>query len=170
MFEAHIKRILHNRIIKKEVSHRKLFSGIASEAILVIIEDDDIENLTGLTRLYEKLPLNRDQIDVVCCNDASGLLQHVDVHSVSSKDIGLTGKVKSEMLERLLEKPYQFVITYFNGESLLGPLLTAKTNAQFKIGKTPDVFGIFDIEIRCETPHVFEQEIIKYFKILKNNN
>ena len=84
------------------------------------------------------------------------------------KDFGWKGKIDNVDLVEFINSPFDILISYYNNECLELNMATAMSKANFKIGINNNDPRLYDLIINIETKHlnVFQNEIVKYLKVL----
>ncbi len=163
-----LKRI----ILRKKISG---FSKTPSETLDtenagLIIDAKSLRFLKDYRSLFEQAGIKKENLKIIVCDLKETKPPELDAAILNAEDISLFGKFKSEEIRNFIESSFNFLICDFDENSYLGALLVASTKASVKIGKKEDVFNIFDIEIDVRDTKIFQQETLKYLKILNYTN
>ncbi|AVR43878.1 hypothetical protein C7S20_00525 [Christiangramia fulva] len=135
-----------------------VFEGISSEGIIEFIKG------------FKDQGWNEKQMEIIICDPQEALPRGVEAETLEMENISLSGKLKQEIELHFVKHNYDFLIGYFSEKSLPAALVFAMTAAGFKMGRKPDVFNLFDVEISANDPKVFLEESLKYLQILKAKN
>jgi hypothetical protein len=86
----------------------------------------------------------------------------------NSKDFGWKGKINNVELQSFIETEFDALISYYKQDVLELKLITAKSNANFKIGLINNDLRLNDLIINVETNNftLFKNELKKYLTVL----
>ncbi|MFT7071894.1 DUF6913 domain-containing protein [Patiriisocius sp. Uisw_017] len=89
-------------------------------------------------------------------------------HQFTKKDFSWQGKINSEKIERFIQKEVDVLVCYYKGDHEYLDLISAKSNAAFKIGFKGNDERIADLILALDPLNVdtVAQEIKKYLAIL----
>ncbi len=132
-----------------------VFEGISSEEI--------IDFISG----FKKQGWNEGQMKILVCDPEEALPRGLETEVLRMENISMGGKIKEEANLGFTNIDYDFLIGYFSEKSLPASLIFALTSAGLKMGRNPDVFNLFDLEISADNSGVFLKESLKYLEILK---
>ncbi len=158
------KKYLNKLLSKRQVNvtDNKIDSlGI----ILNIDESDDFERLRDLAN-YLKIRPNNLKIIAYTSNETNDL--NTWDACFTSKDFGWKGVVKNVELQSFLDVKFDALISFYEEDVLELKLLTAMSNAKFKIGvlQTDERLNDLIIKTRLKEFKVFKSELFKYLTIL----
>lgn len=85
----------------------------------------------------------------------------------SEKSVSNTGKIKDPVVKSFIEKPFDFLVSYYSTENLPLQLITASSAAKFKVGLPTDI-DVNDLVLNVVVGDLstFKSELLKYLKIL----
>lgn len=170
MIAGKLKNIIHSKKIRRSLLNGRLSREGNSGKIGLIIDDEKFESGQKLIELYKFPGINKIDFKVVFCGNSDKIPENLEADVLTIKDISLLGDFKTESIRRFASEDFDFLICYFSENNTAGYLLAAESLANIKIGNSPDSYGIFDVEIHAKKIDVFQQEVLKYLKILKKNN
>lgn len=133
----------------------------------LVFEGVPSEYISELLRKLKKKGWDETRLKIIICDLEEALPRAVETEVLNFEDIGFNGKIKEELRLKFLEYDYEFLFGYFAEKSLTAALVVALTGTDIKIGRKPDVFNLFEVEITANEPEVFLEESLKYLKILK---
>ena len=86
----------------------------------------------------------------------------------SKKDFTVLGAIKNEKLNAFIDKPFKILISYYHRENVFLEFVTSQSKANFKAGLPVKNSTVNDLIIKTDLADVklFEQELVKYLKIL----
>ena len=169
MLTDKIKAMLLPRLIRQAVKSGAVVKPSGSGRLGLIIDAAVVEDQPEFLNFYKMAGYESSNFNMVVCGSRQNLNPATCPVVLDDREIGLSGKMESGYVEEFLEKEFDFLICYFSGASMPGNLLAARSKAAVKIGRAPDEFGIFDVEIQAGNVEIFQQEALKYLEILKRN-
>jgi len=134
--------------------------------IIHIDEIDDFELFRGLAKELNVLP-NNLKVIAYSSNEKN---EHNSWDSCFiNKDFGWNGTIKNIELKAFLDTEFDALISYYAQDELELKLLTASSQAKFKIGILQTDIRLNDLIIKTDLKefNVFKTELIKYLTILK---
>jgi len=158
--KKYLNRILLNRNVN--VTDSKIKSlGV----IIHIDEVDDFELFRGLVKLFNIHP---NQIKVIAYTSNNKDEQNSWDTCFNEKDFGWKGTIKNVELQQFLDTKFDALISYYVQDELELKLMTAKSQAQFKVGifQTDDRLNDLIIKTNIKEFNVFKNELFKYLTIL----
>jgi len=170
MIADRLKNILYSNKIKRTLSEKAVLSDASSGKIGLIIDAESFDSKQGLTGLYKSLGVKKSDFKIVIFGHSEIIPLSLEIDFLRPKEVSVSGCFKVEAIRDFAKGKFDFLICYFSEKSKIGYLLAAETNAAIKIGNSPDAYGIYDVEIQTKEINAFEQEVLKYIKIIKNNN
>lgn len=167
MISGNLKNIIYSKKIKKALSAKaSSFNGDIGKTGL-IIDAENFDSKREFTTLYNSFGIKEACFKIVVCGASNKVPEDIDVAILDPKEVSVAGNFKSEAIRDFMKESFDFLICYFSKKNRIGTLLAAESHANFKIGNSPDDYGIYDVEIKAENTEVFQQEVLKYLKILK---
>ncbi|QYA27108.1 hypothetical protein G3I01_16945 [Gramella sp. MT6] len=170
MITNKLKSIIYSKKIRKALNNKAFQGEDYSGKVGLIIDAENFENTKELLNTYNELGIKKEDLKVVICGSMELSPELQDVEILYSKDVTVSGEFRAEGIQDFASNRYDFLICHFSGKCQAGSLLAAVTNAGIKLGNHPDEYGIYDIEIFSDSIEDFQQEVIKYSRILKRNN
>lgn len=143
---------------KKKLNLGFIFEGMSSEETIEFV------------RRFKKEGWSVGQMKFLICDPEEALPRGVETEVLRLSDISVSGNLKEAIDLNFLDYRYDFLIGYFSTKALTAPLLMGLTSAGVKMGRKPDVFDLFDVEISADEAKVFLEESLKYLEILKVKN
>ncbi|MCM8570653.1 hypothetical protein NE848_14755 [Gramella jeungdoensis] len=170
MISGKLKSYFFSKKIRHALSEKsRPFNDFSGKAGL-IIDAENLDEKWNLADFYRLVPLKKEDYSIAVCGSRESLPEDLDVPVLDPKEISVKGEFKSEAIRSFAEEGFDFLICHLSDKSTASVLLSAVTKAGVKIGNKPDEYGIYDVEIDSGDIEVFQQEALKYLKILKKNN
>ncbi|WP_026914984.1 DUF6913 domain-containing protein [Christiangramia portivictoriae] len=138
-----------------------------SNRVLLVIAEDHLEDYGSISEVYLDLGVPQQDFHIIICGSAS-VETAKNMLQIGLKDIGIDGSVSNKELATLLEHKFGLAIVIAGEEALLAYYVASKSQAALLIGNSPDPFSILDIEISENDASLFEAELIRYYRIIKN--
>lgn len=155
-----LKLSRENRVaeLKKKLNLGFIFEGLSSEEIIEFVDR------------FKKEGWSEEQMKVLICDPEEAPPRGVETEVLRSSDISVSGIFKEETDLNFLSYHYDFLIGSFSEKTLTASLVFGLASARVKMGRKPDVFNLFDVEISAGEGKVFQEESLKYLEILKVKN
>ena len=167
MITSKLKSIIYSKKIRKALNNKAISDMQNSGKVGLIIDAENFDRSKELLEIYSRLGINKKDLKLVICGSADLLPEGLDAEILNPKEISVSGEFRSEGIKDFARDRYDFLICYFSEKCQTGSLLAVITNAGIKLGNHPDEYGIYDVAIFSDSLEEFQQEVIKYFKILK---
>lgn len=142
--------------LKRKLNLGFIFEGISSEEIIEFVHR------------FKKEGWNDDQMKILICDLEEALPRGVETEVIGISDIDIKGNFKKETDLKFLDYHYDFLIGNFSEKALTASLVFGLTSAGVKMGRKPDVFNLYDVEISADESKAFLLESLKYLEILKS--
>lgn len=165
-----LKSLIYTKRIRRTLGKKTFSNSGATGKVGLIIDTENLESKLLLKKLYQDLEVSKENFRIVVCGNQNELPETFEADVLKPKEISIAGEFKSAGIRDFASENFDILICNFTGSNIIGSLLAAETKASVKIGNKPDEFGIYDLEIDTNDIMVFQQEILKYLKILKRNN
>jgi len=169
MFLKSFKEKSNQKFINKIVDARhptQSLNKVGSVGIILnLSEYDDFESFRAL---FDDLKLNPNKVKFAAYTDDP---QDVDLSKellFSRKEIGWNGKIKCNTLESFINTKFDALISYYKDDNLELNLVTALSQANFKIGISIKDKRLNDLilDIKPKDYSLFKLELVKYLTIL----
>ena len=170
MISGKLKSYFYTKKIRGATAANRIAFDEYSGKAGVIIDAENFDEKWKLSEFYKLVQLKKEDFRIVVCGSRDSLPEDLDADVLDPREIGLMGEFKCEAIKGFSEEGFDFLICHFSGNSIAAVLLSAVTGAGVKIGNRPDEYGIYDVEIDSGEIEVFQQEVLKYLKILKKYN
>lgn len=170
MIPARLKSIVYSRKIRKALKNKARDKQENTGKVALIIDAETFSVNRNLLEIFNLLELKKKDFSAVICGNVDVGIDTTGFEILNDKDISISGEFRSEGISNFLLSSYDLVVCYFSSKNQAGLLLASECKADIKIGNAPYVFGIFDVEINTLELESFQQEVLKYYRILKNKN
>lgn len=157
--------------LNKLLTQRKVSAKAGKiESLGVILNIDEFDNFEVFNDLANTLNVrsNRFKIIAYSANNEVEIDKNTWESCFNPDDFGWRGTIKNKELESFLNKEFDALISYYTIEDTALKLLTAKCNAQFKIGVMQTDARLNDLIIKTDLKqfNVFKAELHKYLTTL----
>ncbi len=159
--KKHLDKILLNREVN-------ILDG-KIESLGVIINIDEINDFQRFRDLAKELNIHSNNVKIIAFNNNRKENPNFWDTCFNEKDLGWNGSIKNVELQSFIETNFDVLISYYTDDILELKLITAKSQAQFKIGILQSDSRVNDliININLNDFKVFKNELFKYLTILK---
>lgn len=159
-----IRRKINNLVKHRDLSQRNSKLG----KLGILVDDTYMEDRNYLEKLVKKLGLNDKQYQFFHFVEADKNVPTLQSNQVSKKEFNLKGEISSQDAIDFTGIPFDVLICVFPENNQWLNLMAAQSKAKFKIGFYDMDQRIFDliINIDAKDNQLFENEVIKYLKIL----
>ncbi|MDC9722618.1 MAG: hypothetical protein PSN34_07575 [Urechidicola sp.] len=152
-----VKELLKSNSVKSDIINR-------IDSVLILVDDNSKENLNQI--ISKKLNIDVSKVATILFRTK----QESDTsyeYELTEKDFSLLGKLKNEVIEKLIKSDFDLLLNYTNDNLYLN-YLTAFSNAKFKVGLDSNKNEFLDLMINIgeENVDLFHNELVKYLKIL----
>jgi len=134
------------------------------QTVGIIVNADKTENWQ---QLIKNLKLEV-AVDVLCYHKNVQKTREVTYPVFYEKDFGWKGKVKTDILQQFLNKPYDLLISYYSDDIVALHLASGLQKANFKVGIEGTSQEIHDVIIQTKEEEIatFAKELHTYLQIL----
>lgn len=149
-------------------SRRTVLSSKKIESVGILLNLNEFDDFEAFRVFFNELKLNPNKVKVVGYTDDPKLVESSIELLFSRKEIGWKGKIKNNELESFINTNFDALISYYKQANLELNLVTAHSEANFKIGISDDDERLNDLilDIKPKDFSVFKKELIKYLTIL----
>ena len=163
----------------REKSNQKYFNNLLREdrptvpsgkidSVGILLNSEEFNSLDRMRAMLKAIGFKDNKVKFITfISDESSRPNSWDSF-FSPKDFGWKGKLKNVDLEEFINTRFDALICYYNSDIFELNLVTALSQASFKIGITDHDPRLFDLIIRIKSKHVdvFQNEIVKYLTVL----
>lgn len=163
----------------KEKSNRKYVNNLLAKrqssvdnnkikTIAVLLNASEFHEFEVFRVYFKALNLNSPKHKIVAFTMDDKLEHNKWNAHFSPKDFGWKGKIKNLDLEAFINEPYDMLVCFFKNPGLQLDLITAASNAKFKVGISAEHEQYYDliIDVDLKDINIFKQELKKYLNIL----
>lgn len=159
----------NQKVIKKLLNDKPATVVVNKlQTIGVLINYNEFNDFEGFRKLFKELELTSPKCRVAAFIDDEKKISNTWNTYFIPQNIGWKGKIESVDLETFIKADFDVLISYYNQSQLELNLITALSNAKFKIGLAPVDDRLYDLIINVNTSQfaIFKTELKKYLKIL----
>jgi hypothetical protein len=168
-----LKRKSSQKFLERVLSKKNSFQSTNNgriEKIGCIIDAEIFNNFDAFSNLASQLDVRNYNLSIVCYHNDDSLHDSFNRNMFSDKDFGWKGSFKDPGLQQFTANEYDLLINFYDDPNKLPlQLLTAQTNASFKVGFSSLDVRLNDLVISADIKNYdnFKEEMLKYLKILK---
>lgn len=163
----------------KEKSNQKYINNLLSarktmannnkiKTVAVILDADDFDDFEAFRKYFKELNLTSPKHKIIAFTKDDKYESSQWETYFSPKDFGWKGKIKNTDLQTFINETYDVLISYYKNETLELNLITAASNASFKVGLCRNDERLYDliINVKPKAIDTFKKELKKYLNIL----
>ncbi len=134
---------------KKQVTHRKSVSFSNAENIGVVIQNEDLNNSKIINNFVAEIKKLGKKVDVLFVEKRKGSLKaNFTYKSLTNKDISWNGIIKSEPVQRFINKDYDFLFSLNLNSAIPTQNILANSKAKCRVGNHEiENEGLFELMI-----------------------
>lgn len=155
-----LNRLLKER--KTSVTHKKV------ETIGVILNYEEFNDYDAIRLFFKSVGIKEKNLKIIAyLNDEKEAPNSWD-NFYFFKDFGWHGKILNQSINNFIETKFDVLLSFYSKNCYELSILTAASNANFKIGITDYDERLNDCIIKVSTQefNIFKQEVLKYLKVL----
>ncbi|MBT8264989.1 MAG: hypothetical protein KJO41_03750 [Bacteroidia bacterium] len=158
--QKYINNILKSQ--KRVVHDRKI------QTVGILLNFEEFNNLDQMRLLVKSIGIKDNRVKIISFIEDDKTKPNSWDSFFNPKDFSWKGKIKNTELEGFIQTEFDALICYFQKDCLELNMVTACSEANFKIGLSDHDPRLFDLIIDVEPRHlsVFKNEIQKYLKVL----
>lgn len=134
----------------------------------IILNIDEVEDFELFRDLASAIKVHPNNLKIIAYSGNKKEKENSWDLCFYPDDFGWKGKIKNVELQTFLEKRFDVLISYYSYEDIELKLLTALSNAEFKVGtlQTDERLNDLIIQTKLKDFNVFKNELLKYLTIL----
>lgn len=158
--QKYINNILNSR--KVNVDKRKI------ESVGIILNFDEFNDYDVFRKLFKKIGILENKIKFITFITDEKLTPNSWDSYFNPNNFGWKGKINGVELQAFIDAEFDALISYYKEDNLDLNIVTALSNANFKIGISgkDKRLNDFIIDVKPDQVSVFEEELIKYLRVL----
>jgi len=159
----------NKKYLNKLLSERKInVSDSHVNSLGVILNIDEIDDFELFDSLAELLKVKSNKLKIIAFSESEKDDLNTWDHCYNPKDFGWKGSIKNPELQEFLKNKFDVLVSYYTTDIVELKLITAKSNAKFKVGILQSDERINDLIIKTNLKEfdLFKSETFKYLKIL----
>lgn len=164
----------------KEKSIRKYLDAVLSKRVAnvhdgvihsvgIILNFDEYNNYDRLRSLISEIGVKDNRVKFMAFIDDEKSIPNSWDAFFHPKNFGWKGNITNIELQEFIDEKFDALICYYKNDNLELNYVTALSQANFKIGLNNRDERLYDFIMDIEPDHIqiFENELIKYLKVLK---
>ena len=158
--QKYINKLLNARQVA--VNNKKV------NTVGVIFNMSEFSDFEAFRLFFKSLGIQPAKVKIIAfVEDANESNELWDTY-FNPKDFGWKGKIKNIDLQTFIDTKFDVLISYYKENHLELNLITASSNANFKVGLTNEDERLFDLMINVKPKEfsVFKDELKKYLTVL----
>ena len=158
--QKYVNSVLDNR---KAAVHDRLIKSVG-----IVLNLEEYNNYDRLRQLIKSIRVKDNRVKFIAFIEDEKSAPNSWDSFFNPKNFGWKGKIDNVELEEFLETKFDILISYYTSDRLELNYVTAVSQANFKVGITNHDPRLYDLIIEIEPKHVqvFENELVKYLKVL----
>ncbi|MBD0832626.1 DUF6913 domain-containing protein [Aestuariibaculum sediminum] len=158
------KKYLNKLLLERQVQ----VADSKIESLGIIFNIDEIDDFERFRELAEYIKVRPNRVKIIAFSQSEKEMQHTWDVCYNPKDFGWKGAIKNAELQTFLNTKFDALISFYDKDLLELQLITAISQAQFKIGilQSDERFNDLIIKTKLEEFDVFKEELFKYLTIL----
>ncbi|WP_323787830.1 DUF6913 domain-containing protein [Psychroserpens sp.] len=159
----------NQKYINKLLNARQVaVSNMKMKSVGVILNMNEFSDFDAFRNYFNQLGISQSKIKIIAfVEDAKDANPLWDTY-FNPKDFGWKGKIKNVDLQSFIDTKFDVLISYYTNDSLELKLITAASNANFKVGLSQEDKRMYDLMINVKTKQIelFISELTKYLHVL----
>lgn len=159
----------NQKYINKLLNARQVaVSNMKMKSVGVILNMNEFSDFDAFRNYFNQLGISQSKIKIIAfVEDAKDANPLWDTY-FNPKDFGWKGKIKNVDLQSFIDTKFDVLISYYTNDSLELKLITAASNANFKVGLSQEDKRMYDLMINVKTKQIelFNSELTKYLHVL----
>lgn len=158
------KKYLNKLLLQRNVN----VANNTIESLGIIFNIDEIDDFEWFRNLTEHINVRPNKLKIISFSSEKNDKNLSWNDCFTPKDFGWNGAIKNTELQSFLNTKFDALISFYENEVLELKLLTAMTNAEFKIGilQIDERLNDLIIKTNIKEREVFKTELHKYLTIL----
>ncbi|HKK12907.1 MAG TPA: hypothetical protein VJ945_08740 [Flavobacteriaceae bacterium] len=169
MFLRGFKEKSNQKYINKLLSARMaMVDARKIKSVGVILNFNEFIDFEAFRAYLKILGIKTNKVKIIAfIEDEKDINFHWETY-FSPKDFGWKGKVNKIEIQTFIETEFDALISYYKKDTLEPNLVTAQSNANFKIGLSNDDQRLYDliIDVNPDEFMLFKSELKKYLTVL----
>jgi hypothetical protein len=159
----------NQKYINKLLNARQVaVSNAKMNSVGIILNMNEFSDFDAFRNYFKELGVSPAKTKIIAfVEDAKDANQLWDTY-FNPKDFGWKGKINNIELQSFINTQFDVLISYYNQESIELKIITAATNANFKVGLSQKDKRLYDLMIDVDTKQIelFISELTKYLHVL----
>lgn len=159
----------NQKYINKLLNARQVaVSNVKMNSVGIILNMNEFSDFDAFRNYFKELGVSPAKTKIIAfVEDAKDANPLWDTY-FNPKDFGWKGKINNIELQSFINTQFDVLISYYNKESIELKIITAATNANFKVGLSQKDKRLYDLMIDVDTKQIelFISELTKYLHVL----
>lgn len=159
----------NQKYINKLLNARQVaVSNAKMNSVGIILNMNEFSDFDVFRNYFKELGISPAKTKIIAfVEDAKDANPLWDTY-FNPKDFGWKGKINNVELQSFINTQFDVLISYYNQENIELKIITAATNANFKIGLSQNDKRLYDLMIDVDTKQIelFISELTKYLHVL----
>lgn len=159
----------NKKYIEKLLKQRPPSNGqLNINKIGVLVNSDEISDYSWFLDLSKNLNVKLEDLEIILYKEVEVEGNQFSNHVFNDEALGWKGDIKDEDVKAFVNEKFDILISYYKQEKNILKLITAASNAVFKIGVFENDNRLNDLIIKTSINDVktFRSEVIKYLQVL----
>lgn len=170
MFLKGFREKSNKKVINSLLNTRKI--SVTSSKVNhlgVLLHINEFDDFEAFRKLANKMNVLPNKLKIVAYTSNEKEVPNFWEVCFTEKDFGWKGTIKNIELQTFVDTKFDALISYYLDEVTELKLITAKSQAQFKIGILQEDERLNDLIIKTKIKQfdVFQKEVLKYLHIFK---
>ena len=163
---------LRQNLLKTKVKNihkntKQISENTRGEGVGFLVDSREFQDHKKLEELMLRVCKSGSN-NLVVFSAEKNLEENEDHLFLSKKDFSIYGSLKNAKIQQFIAQPFKVLVSYYRTENVFLDFVSAQSEALFKVGISPDSSDFNDLTIHSKTEElqVFENELLKYLKLL----
>lgn len=158
--QKHINRLLNSRNVK--------FSNTKISSIGVVLNLKEFGDLDAIRTFAKELDILPPKTKIITFVEDNKITDKLWDTYFSPKDFRWNGTIKNTELQNFVDTQFDVLLSFYNQHSIELNLVTASSNANFKVGISNENLKLYDfvINVKSSQFELFKIELKKYLTVL----
>ena len=166
-------KIFQKKQLKKKIDYylqNRDVSGLNDTVVTIgfLVDEDMFPDFDNLKSISEKNGLQEKDMVVFTFMNVKKKLPTLRQNMINNKNFTWKGEIKNQNANEFLNRHFDVLVGYYQGNNLYLDLMMAKSKAKFKVGFKDSDLRILDliIDVNPQKPAEFKRELLKYLRAL----
>ncbi|WP_397362501.1 DUF6913 domain-containing protein [Olleya sp. R77988] len=158
--KKYINKSIKNRVVNAD--------NTIIKTVGIVVNSKEFSDLEWINSFVKDLRINQNNLKILSLFNGKKEETSVYNNTFSEKDLGWKGQFKSQVAKDFIANSFDLLVNFYETESLALQVISATTEAKFKVGIANANQKINDliIDTKIKDKAIFKTELIKYLNIL----